>query len=354
MSIQKKFMSILETNAFEQLASYKEPVSWNSMTHEERELLGILFVKQGEQQLLQGDNRVLESFELATKVAPDSPTVYFRLALVYAAQGQNIRCLKAADNALDMATQLDPAFVSAWHSRGNVLVRIGVFYNDAAYFHQADEKFAEAQRQAKKLGLDPSESLYWHWGVCWYHLGKHSGEAVDFFRSLEKFRLAEEQGFGGGEFHNDYGNILVDLACLIGREEIFLEAVDHYEKAVSQVPENYESWLNLACTYQRLYDFSGSRDYFHKSDECFERAADISMQTLSSGCAGPNCMSMREKPPATSNAFRQSLKNLKYRNRSIRATLMSCCAGAKPKCLRHLSAKTWNCFAMRKARSGWS
>lgn len=275
MSIEEKFRSILETNAFDQLTAYKEPDSWRSMTDKERELLGILFVKQGEQQFQQGDNKVLESFELAIKIAPYSPIVYFRQALVYATQGQNIRCLKAADKALGEATRLDPSFIGAWHSWGNILVRIGVFYDDAVYFHQADEKFAEAERSANETGAKCAETFYWHWGICRYHLGKHSGEAFDFFRSLEKFRLAEEQGYESGEFHNDYGNILVDLACLIGREELFIEAADHYEKAVSITPSNHESWLNLACAHQRLYEFTRSRDYFYKSDECFERAAEI-------------------------------------------------------------------------------
>lgn len=278
MSIHEKFKSILETNAFDQLESYKEPVAWQSMTSDERELLGILFVKQGEHQLQKGDSKVLESFELAKKVAPDSPMIYFQQALIYSSQGQNIRCLKAADTALDKATLLDPSFLSAWHSWGNVLGRIGVFYDDAVYFHQADEKFVHAETLATKMDTKLTNSFYWHWAICWYHLGKHSGEAVDYFRALAKFRQAEERGFTSGEFHNDYGNLLIDLACLVGREELFIEAADHYEKATSLASSNYEGWLNLACTYQRLYNFSGSREYFHKADECFERAADMHLE----------------------------------------------------------------------------
>jgi tetratricopeptide (TPR) repeat protein len=275
MSIRDKFKSILETNAFEELDPYKKPAVWKAMSQDERELLGILFVKQGEQQLEQGDTKVLESFELAKKVAPESAMVYYRQALVYASRGQNIRCLRAAEEALNKATQLDPAFCNAWHSWGNILVRIGLFYDDASYFHQADEKFAQIERLAAKGNAAFSDTLYWHWGICWYHVGKHSGEAVDFFHSLAKFRQAEEREFANGEFHNDYGNILIDLACLVGREELFIEAVDHYEKAIALTSSNYEGWLNLACTYQRLYNFSGSRDYFHKADECFDRAVDI-------------------------------------------------------------------------------
>jgi len=271
----EKLKSILETNAFDQLVSYKEPLSWNGMTQDERELLGILFVKQGEHQLQNGDNGVLESFNLAVKITPDNPRIYFRQALAFASQGQNIRCLKAADKALEKATSLDPLFVSAWHSWGNVLVRIGVYHDDPVYFQQADEKFSQAESVAAELGTRVAENFYWHWGVCWYHLGKHSGEAVDFFCSLAKFRLGEDQGINDGEFHNAYGSVLVDLACLIGREELFLEAIEHYEKATSQEPSSYDGWFNLGSTYQRLFNLAGTKDYLHRAGECFEYAVEI-------------------------------------------------------------------------------
>lgn len=273
MSKTETLKAILATNAFDQLTPFKEPSLWESMTPDEREMLGILFVKQGEHQLQQGDSEVLKSFDLASKVAPHSPTIFFRQALIFAAQGQNIRCLIAASEALSKAVELNPRFVSAWHSWGNVLLRMGLFYENPDYLSLADEKFAKAESLASESPEGHVESLYWHWGVCWYNLGKFSGEAVDFYRSLEKFRLVEHE-IHQAEFHNDYGNALVDLATLIGREELFLEAIDQYEKAAVSSPLNHEGWFNLACTYQRLYNFSLSKDYFIKSDECFESASD--------------------------------------------------------------------------------
>lgn len=285
MSKADTLKAMLANNAFDQLAMFKEPAEWDAMTHDERELLGILFVKQGEHQLQQGDSRVLESFELASKVAPHSPTIFFRQALIYAAQGQNIRCLKAANEALSKSVELDPSFVSAWHSWGNVLLRMGHFYENADYFTEADEKFSRAEALAKMSPVKHVDSLYWHWGVCWYHLGRHSGEAVDLYRSLEKFRAAENE-IHAAEFHIDYGNALADLACLIGRQELLLEAIDQYEKATNLSPMNHEGWLYLACTYQRLYNFASSKEYFLKTpltkeyflkaDECFDHAADKS------------------------------------------------------------------------------
>ena len=81
MSIQEKFKAILANQAFDELVSYMEPMTWDTMSHHERELLGILFVKQGELQMRQGDKRVLESFELASRIASHSPFVFFQQAL---------------------------------------------------------------------------------------------------------------------------------------------------------------------------------------------------------------------------------------------------------------------------------
>jgi tetratricopeptide (TPR) repeat protein len=280
MSFQKKFEEILIKNNFDLLAPYTNPIEWDQMNDEERELLGILFVKQGEQQLKNGDVKVLESFQLASQVAPDSPHVYFRQALVYASQEMNIRCLIAASEALEKATDLDPLFVKAWHAWGNILAQIGVFYHDSSYFHQADEKFKQVEKICLREGYHHSDNFYWHWGICWFYHGKHSGEAVDYFCALSKFQQAMNAGFESGEFYNDYGNILIELSFLIGRKELFSEAVNFYKRSVKLSPERYEGWLNLACTYDRLYDLYGSGEHFRLADESFEKAATLNLDSL--------------------------------------------------------------------------
>jgi len=279
MTIQEKFKAILAASAFDQLVQYTEPVTWDVMSHNERELLGLLFVKQGEHQLKNGDSKVVDSFEIASKVGVKSPLVFFHQAMVYASQGQNIRCLNAAAKALEKAVHLDPSFTSAWHSWGNVLVRSGLCCDDTAYLYQADEKFHQVEHLLKLHNSKTDENLYWHWGVCWYHIGKNSGEAVDLFRSLERFRLAEKSGSDSGEFHNDYGNVLVDLGCLVsGGLALYLEAIEHYKKFIDLVSTQYEGWLNLACTYQKLYNLSGNFDYFYEANECFEHTSELNSE----------------------------------------------------------------------------
>lgn len=273
MSRVDTLKAILASSAFDRLSEFKEPALWETMTHDERELLGILFVKQGEKQLQQGDSSVLESFDIASRVAPHSPNIFFQQAVLFSTQGQNMRCLTAASEALRKATEIDPIYFNAWHAWGNVLMRLGLFNDSIDSFVQADEKFRQAEALLPLVDEKYAPHLYWHWGLCWYQMGKYSGEAVDFFRALEKFRQGEDI-IDAAEFYNDYGNALVGLATLIGREEMYFEAIDQYEKATRASPLDFEGWHNLGITYQRLYLFSLSKEYFFKADEFFETAAD--------------------------------------------------------------------------------
>ena len=275
MSFQKKFEELLVSSDFDQLPLYTNPNLWECMTKDERELLGILLVKQGEHQLKNGDSKVLESFQMASKVAPTSPVVFFKQGLVYASQEMNIRCLIAAGEVLEKAITLDPAFINAWHAWGNVLVRIGVFYQEYSYLQQADDKFSHVEKICASTGYHPSEKFYWHWGVCCFCQGKQSGEASDFFNGLAKFKQALQAGCESPDFYIDYGRLLIELASLIGRKELVYEAVNFYVKSVRLTPDRYEGWFNLACTYQHIHDLYGNKDYFHLANESFCKAADL-------------------------------------------------------------------------------
>lgn len=275
-SVQKRLETVLATNDFVLLSPYHDPVSWTTMTPEERELLGLLLIKQGEQQLKNNDDKALKSFELASQAAPFSAIVFFQQALAFASQHQNIRCLMAACNALEKAIQLEPTFIAAWYGWGCTLSNLGAINHDTTYFYQAHSKFIEADRLAQQNKTLHPEEFFWHWGICWHRLAKSSGEAVDFFKALEKFQIAASKGSNqNGLFCNDYGNVLVEIAFLLGRNELLHEAAEQYKIAVTQFPDNSASWLNLACTYQNLHEIFDLEEYFFESNECFERATSI-------------------------------------------------------------------------------
>jgi tetratricopeptide (TPR) repeat protein len=276
MSIQQRLETALTTNNFLLLSHYNDPTSWTTMTQDERELLGLLLIKQGEHLLKDGDNKALESFELASKVAPFSAVIFFQQALALSFYSQNIRCLMAAANALEKAIQLEPNFIAAWYGWGCTITDIGTLNNDSALLFQAHDKFEEANRLAQSHESLLPDEFFWQWGICWYRLGKISGEAVDFFKALEKYRVAANQvNEKSGSFCNDYGNVLVEIAFLIGRNELLIEAAEQYKLAVAKSPNESEAWINLACTYQNIYEITDVEEYFLEANECFEQAIEI-------------------------------------------------------------------------------
>lgn len=275
MSFQKRIETALATNDFQLLSPYHDPASWLTITEEERELLALLLVKQGEQQLTNGENKAIETFALASRAAPFSASVYFQQALALSYQ-QTITSLLASSAALDKATQLDPNFIAAWYGWGCVLVDIGTMNSDTTSFYQAHDKFSKADQLAQSNESQRPEGFFWQWGICWHRLGKISGEAVDYFKALEKFQIgATKESNLNSLFCIDYGNVLVEIAFLLDRKELLFDAVAQYKKSIEFSPAEMEPWVNLACTYLNLYEIYEQEEYFFEANEYFEHATTI-------------------------------------------------------------------------------
>ena len=271
----KKFQEIAESQAFDRLDHFKDISSWTALSSDEKEQLAMLFVMQGEFQLKQGDGKVIESFETASKICPQNPKILYRQAIAFALQQDNIRCLTAACKMFQTVTMLKPDFFDAWYGWANTLVRMGSFYNETIYFQDANQKFIEAESLSEACKEKDLRAFYWHWGVNWYQLGKVSGEAVDFKNALDKYKKAFDLNCPEADFYNDYGNALVEMALLVSRQEMFGEAIDCYLKAVKKSPLHFDAWLNLACTYHKLYSLEYSEEYYRSANLCFEKATAI-------------------------------------------------------------------------------
>lgn len=275
-ALEKELNDILAGGAFDRLKPFKEAARWTSMTPKERSLLGILFAAEGEQQLRNGDSQALESFDLSCRVAPEDPAVLYRQALAYATQESNIRCLAAACRALQAAVRLSPRFCEAWYGWACTLVRMGLFHGESAYFQDANEKFEAAKACSESVDSAKRFDLHWHWGLCWYYLGKLSGEAHDFYSSVEKYRQALEQGESQSPgFWDDYGNAVTELALLLGRFELFVEVITFYRNAVKLSPDYFDGWYHLACNYLRIYQCTREEACFNLANECFARTAEL-------------------------------------------------------------------------------
>ncbi len=273
--LQQKLKEILSEKRFEELEPFKNTKSWKTLNSDDRQLLGSLFVMLGEKQLAQGDQNADESFDLATKVTPDNHDIFCRIGTAYAKVDQSLPSLKTAEIAFNHALKLQPLHFNSLVGLGNIYTNMGAFTNDSELFIKAQELFLQAREISQKEAQEEIAHLHWHWGVSEYFLGKYSGEAVDFYSSLDKFQKAAEMGLQDKFFWIAYGDALAELACLLGKDELFLSVVELYRNGVRQAFDFFEGWLSLGCTFHKLFDSYYAEDYFHQASECFKMASQI-------------------------------------------------------------------------------
>lgn len=273
-TVKETLEAIATTKAFDKLKPFRNRRRWSSMSEQERELLALLFLIQGEQQLNQGDQQVAETFSLATDAAPQSVTamVYFRQAQAYAAHTKNTHCLEMAHKALEQTAAQDPNLFEVWYLWGTVLTHLGLLLKEKDYLLEAVERYQRAFNLCEADDIRLDARFFWHWGECWYAIGQHLGEACDFRRACDYLHEAVQRAGDSVEVWFDYANALADLAFLVGNQDLFLEAICWYEKAVEHEPQFTIAWTHLAgaCTY--LYQQSREHYFFTRAEEAFEKA----------------------------------------------------------------------------------
>lgn len=279
-TIEKQLNEILQTGDFARLQVFRDEGVWDSMSQNERDLLSMLFVIQGESQLKQGDSKVFDNFNIASKISPSNPIIFFRQAMIFALNSSNMHCLNAACSALEKAVTIDPDMFASWSAWGCVLIQIGVTQGDISYFHDAIKKFEEAEARSDKAEPHQRSELYWQWGNCWVSLGKISGEAHDFHLALGKYRRAAELGLQHPDFWKQYGDALAEMAILMGKTELFMEAGELFRNAIKLAPDSFHGWLGLACCYQRLFEYYREGVYFDLSNEAFVKSSEIDSECV--------------------------------------------------------------------------
>jgi tetratricopeptide (TPR) repeat protein len=272
---QKKLQEILVKKKFEDLEPFHNTTAWTALNTDDRNLLASLFILKGEKQFAQGDNGAKKSFELAAQVAPDNAHVYFRIGFAYANQQINITCLKLAEEFLTKALSLDENLMDARLALGKVYNSLGNLNQDARYFNKADQIFEQTLKCLPSLDDEKLAVLNWYWGITWYFLGKHSGEASDYLRALDKLRKAANLGLQEKVFWSTYGDTLTEVAGLLGKNELFIEVIELYRNSIRLSFDFYEGWLKLGCTNQRLFELYEIDDYYNQSSECFRMAAEL-------------------------------------------------------------------------------
>jgi tetratricopeptide (TPR) repeat protein len=274
-TFEKALQEILDEKSFEKLESFNDEKIWPSMTAEEKEKLSLLFVLLGEKQFKSNDStKSSKSFETALILSPNNCRVLHKIADIYLLHATTMEHLETSREMAERIVAIDPQYFQGWLLLANSLIGLGFCGEESSYLFEANEKFQEALKLREAHNC-PEKTFYWRWGLCWHYISKQSGEAIDLHQAIQKYRLAAQEELKGTLFWNDYGNALIDLACLISRREFLDEAIDLYRLAVHETPDFFEGWLNLACCYQHLMELTGEDKFFPLAVESFESASTI-------------------------------------------------------------------------------
>ena len=269
--LSKILKEVNSTQDFSLLDPLRDSSQWSEINPQDRAALAQLFVQCGRRELENGAIGPLPTFEIAQRLDPDNHELLLEQANSYASFADSIENLTCA---CDVVEEMKPECFYAMMTWANVKVEIGVRKQDPLYFLEANAKY-ERIKEIDDFPENEVSQFYWHWGICWHYIAKQSGEASDFVTALSKYREAESLGLEGPLFQNDYGNALVDLACLVSREDLLDQASQLYQSVVKQLPDFFEGVMNLGCTDHQLWQINKNDKYFQSAIQCFEKGAKL-------------------------------------------------------------------------------
>lgn len=260
-----------ETDLESDLAVFHQLEDFDSLSSESKDTLARLFLKLGDLQITANDAKFLESFATATKIVPNSHTLFFLQGSIYLKYSHNLQCLSLAKKAFEKALEIKPKCFETLYSLGKVYIRQGLTLEEAPFFQDAIGRLEEAEFFLQ----EPHEAeFYLEFGLAWFYLGKLSGEAIDFCHALEKYKKASSFGMNAAAFWNAYGDAMIEMAFLVGKTEYFYEAIDRYRCAVA-LDDAFEGHFNLACALQCVFEITVNLDYFEQANAHFENASKI-------------------------------------------------------------------------------
>lgn len=274
-SSQQKLKEILAHQKYEDLEPYQQTATWKALNAEDRRSLASLFVLRGEKQLEQSDKKGIESFKIAARITPNDLHLFYRMGCAYAGHKDNNASLKLAEEAFLTALALDKYHVGSQRLLGEVYTCLGNIEDDELYYEKAECCFAEALLNLSDDNKEERSHLLWLWGMVWFSSGKKSGEANDYIKAFDKFCHAGNLGLQTQHFWLNYGHLFMQLAQLLNKTELYIEAIECYRQGIKQSFDFFEGWLSLAYSYQCLFELSLSEDYFNQADECFKMASQL-------------------------------------------------------------------------------
>lgn len=283
---ESKQYHILALDALHQLkegvtTSQVRPV-WSSMGVNEKELFAIALFEEGKSLIMSGQDFAFNVFDLVRRIAPLSAKLHFKQGVFlydYGVHKSGEKYLLLAQKHIQQAIKLKGRSVDAWYIWGDILVHLGLMKEDMSYFQLAHEKYNEAYQISKDKPKYLKKFL-WDWALCWYFLGRHSGEAIDIKNAIERFEKAASLGCVQENFWRDFGNAYAAMGLLISDARFLNKALTCYQKAIQIKPTYFKGWLSSANAFQKLYEMTRKDEYLAQGHTSYGKAAELQRDNL--------------------------------------------------------------------------
>lgn len=280
LPLSEKLQKILSTNDFEALEPFIEPSVLPSLPTPEKEHLGQFLIVWAKELFNNADARAFDLLDRALDVAGDSFKVLHMAGKAYASQKQSNRALTAALETFKAALGINADTFELSHEYMQALMHKGILVDEESYFMQA----LETCRKLESSAFEQEESLqmqfFWDWGKAHYHTALRSGEVVDFYSALEKYRLILEKKENDPEFLKDCGDVYLHLGRLLSRESHCLEAIEFYQKSITITHECADTWFALGLCFAILFENFAGADNFLRANKNFYNAIKIDPNQL--------------------------------------------------------------------------
>lgn len=274
-SLTEKLQQMLDSGCYVALEPFKDPASWHSLVLPEKELLAKLFVRKAEELFDTGNSGGGHLLERALKIAGYDFKILVSAGKVYATQGHNVGCLSAALRAFKAALDINSSAFEVSQAYAQVLLCKGKLVGEVSYFSDARSEYEQMAEKALLQDEAAQAQFFWEWGKSLFCIGQNYGEAIDFYKACEKYQEAAAKGLNDPEFLKDYGDVTLELARLLGRENLCLEAIEWYQKSLKLSHESADVWYSLGVCYMMLFENFNDTQHLITASQSFSNAAKL-------------------------------------------------------------------------------
>lgn len=248
---------------------------WLELSEDEKSQLSTLLITEGERRLKESRNGALDCFKLAQQVTPNSPVTYFTIGIIYSLMKENMAALNSSTDHLEKALELDPDNTDILLTLAKVFAQKGILDNDLMPFDRSKVYYEKLYDLIPENDSQFAMEIHMEWGLTLFDMARVSGEACDYFASIEKFKAAEAAGNPGPAVYNLYARVVSELAILIGRSELLFEAIELHRKSLRDSFDYFPGWLHLGYCYHTLFEITSDDEFYQQAADCYHMAEQI-------------------------------------------------------------------------------